>query len=158
MASELERLKLIETRLELEDLNTSFCHFLDHGDIDALADLFTPDAIYTHGPRCSSGRQEIRELFESRKDAGVRTARHIYSGLKLSIGDDRQATGNSVCMTFAEDAAAPINHAQPYLVADFIDEYRFCDDNRWRISKRHIERIFVAPENKAPVGYENEQE
>lgn len=153
MAAELERLTKIEIRLALEDLNTDFCNYLDHGDIDALLDLFTPDAIYTHGPRRSSGREEIRDLFEYRSNTGVRTARHLYSALKLDILNGEQATGSSVCMTFAEDDAPPVNHASPYLVADFIDEYRYCEDGRWRICKRHIERIFTAPGNQAPVGY-----
>ena len=59
MATETQRLNLLETRLALEALNTDFCHFLDHGDIDALVELFTEDAVYTHGSRRSSGRSEI---------------------------------------------------------------------------------------------------
>ena len=153
MAPELDRLSQLEIKLALQDLNTDFCHCLDHDDIDELAELFTQDALYTHGPRRSSGREEIRALFNTRALSGVRTARHIYSALKLHIISEREAKGESVCLTFAEDTAPPVSHASPYLVADFKDEYRLCDDGRWRISRRHIERIFVSPENPHPVGY-----
>jgi hypothetical protein len=58
-------------------------------------------------------------------------------------------------MTFACDGIPPISPATPFLVADFIDEYQHCPDGRWRISKRHIERIFTASDNKGPVGLLN---
>ena len=153
MASELERITQIEIQLALTDLNTSFCHYLDHGETDLLVNLFTENAHYSHGPRHSRSREEIRTLFEERASAGVRTSRHVYSGLKLEILSNREARGRSVCMTFAENVPPPVSNAHPYLVADFIDEYYLCDDGRWRISKRHIERIFVAENNKAPQGY-----
>ena len=152
MATEAQRLNLLETRLALEALNTDFCHFLDHGDIDALVELFTEDAVYTHGSRRSSGRTEILKLFQRRGSAGPRTARHLYSCLRLQVESEDRASGTSVCLTFAFDGTAPIVPAEPHLVADFIDDYRRCADGRWRISKRHIERIFVAANNQGPVG------
>jgi hypothetical protein len=152
MATESQRLINLETRFALEALNTDFCHFLDHGDIDALVELFTDDAVYTHGNRRSVGRAQIRDLFTRRSAGGPRTARHIYSCLRLQLQGNGQATGTSVCLTFAFDGLPPIVPAEPHLVADFLDEYRYCADGHWRISKRHIERIFVAPGNPGPVG------
>ena len=76
-------------------------HFLDHGNVDGLIDLFCEDAIYTHGERRSEGRDEISELFRKREASGSRTSRHINSGLRLSDivflsdkrGDSSQAEG-----------------------------------------------------------------
>ena len=152
MASELTSQDKLEIRAALEDLNTNFCHYLDHNELDRLVDLFTEDADYSHGSRHSSGRDEIRTLFDRREAAGERTARHMQTGLKLDIVDNDNARGQSVCMTFAENAAPPITPAMPYLVADFIDEYVRCNDGRWRFKKRHIERIFMDPANEGPVG------
>jgi hypothetical protein len=94
----------------------------------------------------------VRQLFESRREGKNRTSRHIQSGLRIEITDATRATGRSVCLTFGADAPPPIIPATPYLVADFIDEYRKCDDGRWRLKRRHIERIFVAETNKGPEG------
>jgi hypothetical protein len=153
----MDELARIRTRLALEDLNTAFTYHLDHNQIDALVHLFTEDALYTHDTRRSQGREEIRALFVGRSATGVRTARHLYSGLRIDIESELHATGTSVCMTFACDLAPPIPHADPYLVADFEDRYRFCADGKWRIAARHIRRIFVAPENPGPVGAVREQ-
>jgi hypothetical protein len=152
METYLIQLEKIETRLALEELNADFCHFLDYNMIEQLVDLFTKDAQYSHGSRLSRGRDEIHKLFSARANKGVRTSRHMQTGLKITRLTDHEAEGKSVCMTFASDGPPPISPATPFLVADFIDEYQLCEDGRWRISKRHIERIFTAADNKGPVG------
>ncbi|HEU4617755.1 MAG TPA: nuclear transport factor 2 family protein [Gammaproteobacteria bacterium] len=153
MAAALTALERLEIRAALEDLNAAFTYCLDHDDIDGLVALFTEDALYTHGPRRSEGRAEIEALFRGRAAAGPRTARHLYSGLRLEIESRTHATGTSVCMTFAQNGVPPIEPAVPILVADFNDAYARGDDGRWRIRERHIVRIFVDRAETKPVGY-----
>jgi hypothetical protein len=148
----MDELAQIRIRLALEDLNTAFTHFLDHDRVDELVDLFTEDAVYTHGERYSVGREAVRAVFLARAASGVRTVRHVSSGLRLKIESDSKATGTSVCLTFAYDGPPPVTPATPYLVADFEDEYRRCADGCWRIAVRHIRRIFVAEGNPGPQG------
>jgi len=148
----MDDLTLIRIRIALEDLNTGFTHYLDHDRIEELVDLFTEDAIYTHGERRSEGREAIRALFRARAAAGVRTCRHLCSGLRLDIDSEATARGSSVCLTFAFDGPPPVTSAIPHLVADFEDVYRRCADGKWRIAVREIRRIFVAAGNPGPVG------
>jgi ketosteroid isomerase-like protein len=148
----MDDLTLIRIRFALQDLNTAFTHNLDQGKIEDLVDLFTEDALYTHGKRRSEGREEIRKLFVARADAGVRTVRHLASGLRLEIESETQVRGSSGCLTFAHDGPAPAPQATPHLVADFEDVYRLCDDGKWRIAVRHIHRIFESADNPGPVG------
>lgn len=142
MAGELSVAERLEIRLGLEDLNAAFARHLDHGEIDALVDLFARDALYTHGERVSRGRDEIERLFRNRAAKGPRTSRHLLSGLRLTIESATAATGSSVCLSFAADGAPPLP-ARPFLVADFEDRYRLDDDGRWRFAERHIHRVFV---------------
>lgn len=148
----MDSLLRIQIRLALEDLNTGFTHYLDHDRSDELVDLFTEDALYTHGGRRSEGRAAIRALFERRAAAGVRTCRHLSTGLRLDIESPTAALGTSVCLTFAFDGPPPVTPATPYLVADFDDVYRLCADGRWRVAARHIRRVFTAATNAGPVG------
>lgn len=152
MAHDLDRLTLLEVRAALEDLNTDFICFLDHGDVDRLLELFTEDVYYTHGERVSRGKRELEQVFRRRTAAAPRTSRHLYSGLKLTIESADRARGTCVCATFAADAPPPIPSAVPTLVADFEDVYVRGEDGRWRIKERHIRRIFVDPGNTGPVG------
>lgn len=156
METGVERQERVETTLALERLNADFCHFLDHDKLDELVDLFSKDADYSHGKRYSKGRTEIRELFTKRtKGEQIRTSRHLQTGLRFELCGPDRATGSSVCLTFAVDGPPPATPATPFLVADFIDEYVRCEDGRWRIQKRHIERIFTATGNTGPVGLDN---
>lgn len=152
MAAPLTALERIEIRLALEDLNTAFCHHLDHDDVDALLDLFVDDVYYTHGGRVSRGKAELEQVFRGRSAAQPRTSRHLYSGLKLDIESATAARGTSVCMTFGQYGEPPLSPAIPTLVADFVDAYVRGADGRWRFAERHIHRIFVAPDNTGPIG------
>jgi hypothetical protein len=152
VAAPLTPFERIEIRQALEDLNTAFCYHLDHDDVNALLELFIDDVYYTHGSRVSRGKAELEKVFRSRSATEVRTARHLYSGLKVEIDSATRARGTSVCMTFAAYGSPPLTPAIPTLVADFVDEYVRGDDGRWRIKERHIHRIFVAPDNPGPIG------
>jgi hypothetical protein len=148
----MDDLAAIQIRFALQDLNTAFTQHLDHGRIGELVDLFTEDARYTHADRRSEGREAIRALFTKRAGGGVRTVRHMYSGLSITIENERSAHGSSVCLTFAFDGPPPVTPATPYLVADFEDVYRLCPDGKWRIAVRNIHRVFAAEGNPGPVG------
>jgi len=152
MAPQLSELERLTIRVALEDLNTTFCYHLDHNEVDALLALFVDDVYYTHGSRVSRGKAELAEVFRNRSATETRTARHMYSGLKLDIESPTRARGTSVCMTFAAYGEPPLSPAIPTLVADFVDEYVRGDDSRWRFKERHIHRIFVAPDNPGPIG------
>ena len=131
-------------RLAIEDLNAAFTYYLDHDQIEPLVDLFTANARYSHGERRTEGRDALRALFIARTAAGPRTTRHLYSGLRIDIHDERTASGQSVCMAFAANQAPPIGFCTPHLVADFIDRYVLDIDGRWRIEQRDIHRVFAA--------------
>jgi hypothetical protein len=152
VAAVLTSLERLEIRAALEDLNTAFCYHLDHNDVDALLELFVDDVFYTHGSRVSRGKAELEQVFRSRSAAQTRTARHLYSGLKLDFESATHARGTSVCMTFGQYGEPPLSPAIPTLVADFVDAYVRGDDGRWRFKERHIHRIFVAPDNTGPLG------
>jgi hypothetical protein len=152
MAARLSDLERLTIRAALEDLNTAFCHHLDHDDVDALLELFVDDVYYTHGTRVSRGKSELAQVFRGRSATQKRTSRHLYSGLKLDIESATHARGTSVCMTFGQYGEPPLSPAVPTLVADFIDDYVRGDDGKWRFKERHIHRIFVAPDNTGPLG------
>ena len=115
MASSLSAVERLTIRAALEELNTAFCHHLDHDEVDSLLELFTDDVYYTHGTRVSRGKAELEQVFRSRSATQTRTARHLYSGLKLEIESATTARGTSVCMTFAAYGEPPLSPAVPTL-------------------------------------------
>ena len=95
METPLNTLERLEIRVAIEELNTAFCYHLDHNEVDALLELFTDDVFYTHGPRHSRGKAELEQVFRSRTAKTPRTARHMYSGLRLEIENTSRARGTS---------------------------------------------------------------
>jgi hypothetical protein len=134
----------LAVRLAIEELNAAFAYHLDHNQVEPLLDLFTANARYSHGERRTEGREALRALFVARTAAGPRTTRHFYSGLRIVIHGESNASGQSVWMAFAANQAPPIGFCTPHLVADLIDRYVLGTDGRWRIEQRDIQRIFAA--------------
>ena len=148
----MDPLARLADRLAIEALNADFAYHLDRGEVEPMLDLFTPDADYSNGPRHSNGIEEIAAFFRSRTAQGVRTARHMGTGLRISFESDHEASATSVWLSFAQNAAPPINYSIPFLVADFIDRYQRGQDGKWRIASRQIVPIFRDPNGVPPGG------
>ena len=147
----MTRLERLADILAIQDLNTAFAYHLDHNEIAPLVALFAPDAHYSNGPRVSRGLAEIEAFYKSRTAHGVRTARHMYSNLRIVFEGDARARATSVWLSFAQNSAPPIDYSIPFLVADFEDVYERGADGEWRILSRHIRPIFRDP-NGVPPG------
>lgn len=147
-------------RTEIDAVLADWAWHLDHGDYDAVADLFTPDALFITGAVELRGRAAIKSRYTERLVA--RTTRHAYSGLRVSEAGGDPGPGNppggrpgrvralSTWVNYAVNAPAPADDAGVYLVADFHDELTWCDDERWRISERRIIPVLRDP-SRAPV-------
>jgi ketosteroid isomerase-like protein len=144
-------------RAEIDAVLADWAWYLDHGDYDAVAALFTTDARFVTGAVELRGRPAIKNRYTERVLA--RTTRHTYSGLRVSpvAGDPGTDLGTgadgrparvrarSTWVNFAVNAPAPVDDVGVYLVADFEDELTWCEDDRWRISERHIVPVFRDP-------------
>lgn len=140
-------------RVEIDALIAEFAWRIDRGDPASVADLFTEDGWYGRetGER-SVGRDAIRAAYAARRDreaaVGVRTARHLFTNLRLTRLDDDHAAGSSILLLFAADGPPP-HPATPLLVQDYDDRYRRVD-GRWLFASRAVTKIFVG-EEFAPV-------
>lgn len=129
-------------RLEIERLNAEFAYLIDHDLSEQVAELFTEDGVYgrSTGER-SEGRAAIRQSYSVRKSHGPRTARHIFSNLRLEIESDTRVKGTTILTLFANDGVGP-HPAEPMLVADYDDIYEKDTDGVWRYRQRIITWLF----------------
>ncbi len=140
-------------RLKIEALIAEFAWRIDRGDPATVADLFTADGRYGRGSgERSVGRDAIRAAYAARAGreatAGVRTARHLFTNLRLAQRDPDNAEGSCILLLFAADGPPP-HPATPLLVQDYDDTYRRID-GRWLFASRSVGKVFVG-ENFAPV-------
>ena len=143
--------ELLLLRLEIEALNAEFAYLIDHDQSDGVADLFTVDGVYgrSTGGR-SVGREAIRDSYKRRKDNGPRTARHIFTNLRLTPLADGLVGGSCILTLFANDGLPP-HPADPLVVADYDDVYARGGDGRWRFKERIISWVFVREGAASPL-------
>ena len=135
-------------RAEIDAVLADWAYYLDHGQLDELAALFTEDALFVTGDLELRGRVKIKNRYLER--TVVRSTRHTYSGLRVSAvegdretvpADSDDGTGRpmrvrawSTWVNYAANAAPPVDDVGVYVVADFDDVLTWCADERWRIS------------------------
>lgn len=138
-------------RLEIERLNAEFAYLIDHDMSEGVADLFTEDGVYgrSTGER-STGREAIRESYRLRTAHGERTARHIFTNLRLDIESDTRVRGTVILTLFAQDGPPP-HPALPMLVADYDDIYERAADGRWLYRERIITWLFRRENASSPL-------
>jgi hypothetical protein len=154
----MRRTEKLLARLAIEELNAEFAYLIDHEQSERVADLFTLDGSYgrSTGER-SVGREAIRAAYAFRMERGPRTARHIFTNLRLQFKSSDRAVGTCIMTLFAEDGLPP-HVAEPFLVADYDDVYVLQEDN-WRYAARTITWLFMRPDGKRsplPLGLGSE--
>jgi SnoaL-like domain len=152
----MELMETVLLRAYVDTVLADWAWHLDHGDYAAVAELFTEDALFVTGAVELRGRSAIEHRYTERER--VRTTRHTYSGLRVSVTDGSAADGGrpprvralSTWVNYAVNRPAPVDDVGVYLVADFHDVLTWCADDRWRISERRIIPVFRDP-SRAPA-------
>jgi hypothetical protein len=135
-------------RAALEELVIEFAYRVDHGPTDTVADLFVADGWYGWGPaKRSIGRESIRAAYQARAAAGIRTARHLTTNLRLREIDTTHWSGHSIWTIFAENGPPP-HPASVLLVCDVNDVF-VLQDGRWLFESRQLTDIFTDPARTA---------
>jgi ketosteroid isomerase-like protein len=128
-------------RVAIESLIAEFAYLIDHNETDKVADLFTADGWYgREGGARSVGREAIRKSYAGRAARGERTARHIFTNLRLTVQSADAAEGVCILLLFAADGAPPLP-AEPMLVQDYMDTYHKVD-GRWLFASRETRALF----------------
>jgi ketosteroid isomerase-like protein len=138
-------------RLEIERLNAEFAYLIDHDQSEKVADLFTADGVYgrSTGER-SVGREAIRATYRRRASHGLRTARHLFSNLRLEVESDDRVRGTIILTLFAEDGPPP-HPALPMIVADYDDIYERTPEGVWLYRERIITWLFQREGAASPL-------
>jgi ketosteroid isomerase-like protein len=135
---------------EIGAINTQFARGLDFDDVDAVAALFTDDAVYDNGRVHLDGIDALRAWLIKRAAAAStsRTTRHVWSSLHLEHVAPDHIHAQSTWVTYAANQRPPVEFVAVSSVADFVDELRLVDGS-WKISRREIRTVFsdagVAP-------------
>ena len=106
-ADEMQELRELLEKEKIRKLKQLYSHLMDNGQIDALADIFTEDAVCEFGPEYGQweGRETIRANYHGVFDAQNRfDAMHHITNHYIDLTGADTATGRSYLLDMVTTA------------------------------------------------------
>ena len=121
---------------ECARLVTSYCHYIDHGSAERVAELFSEDAVWSSAEATFNGRDEIRRAMAEREANQARMSRHVCNNLLIDVIDENTASGVVYLTLYRHDGKegrrlSPLEG--PLMVGEDQDQVRR-DPECWRIT------------------------
>ena len=136
---------------ECERLVTAYCHYVDHGEAERIAELFSEDGVWTSAEATMDGREAIRKAMAARQANLARMSRHVCNNFLLEIIDADHAEGTVYLTLYRHDgkegrALSPLEG--PAMVGEYRDRFVRTKEG-WRIAHREIEVDFLRREESS---------
>jgi hypothetical protein len=138
-----------EIERECERLVTRYCHYVDHGQAERIAELFTKDGAWRAPGIEMKGQEELRRGFSARQANRGRMSRHVCSNGLVEVIDADHATGVVYLTLYRHDGeegrrTSPLDG--PEMVGEYRDRFVRTPDG-WRIAERstHVDFVREAP-------------
>lgn len=143
-----------EARREIAGVKHAYCWSYDSGDLEALVDLFTDDAVCDFGEfGCWQGRDDIRREYAAQMaGSGVPGTRmHTVANPWIEVdGDDARGRW------YLLDLHTLPGHAQPVRILGRYDDTYRRENGRWRIARTSIDLLWLAESGAAAQGASSE--
>ncbi len=139
---EINELRELLEKEKIRKLKQLYSHLMDSGQIDALADIFTEDAVCEFGPEYGNweGRETIRKNYHGVFDGQAQfSAMHHITNHYIDITGPDTAKGRSYLLDVVTTAEAD---AQPIVWFGLYDEEYRKVDGTWLISKCSLQFLW----------------
>ena len=139
----------LDTRIaierECERLVTSYCHYIDHGTAERVADLFSEDGVWSSAEATFDGREAIRKAMGERQADAGRMSRHVCNNLLIDVINEDSAEGTVYLTLYRHDGKegrrlSPLEG--PLMVGEYRDQF-VRGAKGWRISRREVSVDFL---------------
>ncbi len=125
---------------ECARLVTLYCHYVDHGEAERVAELFSKDGRWVSAQVTMDGVEQIRSGFARRQANAKRMSRHVCNNLHVEVQDADHAEGCVYLTLYRHDgeegrALSPLEG--PAMVGEYRDTFVRTGEG-WRIANREI--------------------
>ena len=125
---------------ECARLVTLYCHYVDHGEAERVAELFSKDGRWVSAQVTMDGVEQIRSGFARRQANAKRMSRHVCNNLHVEVQDADHAEGCVYLTLYRHDgkegrALSPLEG--PAMVGEYRDTFIRTGEG-WRIANREI--------------------
>lgn len=130
----MRRLEDIADKFEIQELLTAYAHAIDRRDINALDQMFTPDADidYSVTGGIHGGLKEIKPFLETSL-ALFKASQHFVTNPLIRLDGDR---ATSRCLLFNPMVMDRDGAAHTLFIGAWYDDELVRTEDGWRISKR----------------------
>jgi uncharacterized protein (TIGR02246 family) len=140
-----------------ERLVYQYARFVDTGDAARVAELFTPDGVWTGADgRSLNGQDQVGAAFSARQALTRRLSRHVMTNVLIEVHGDTEASGTAYLINYRHDAAGdvaekpgPARH--PKFVGDYHLTFRRVAGD-WRIASLRFDLIFLRRSERGAAG------
>lgn len=120
----------------IRDLVLLYSRAIDRQDIALLRDLYTPDATDTHGDSFDGPADGYCRFIEGAFPHMPYSGHHVCNHLIAVEGD--AGSGEVYALAYHLIPGRDGSRQEDFMAVRYIDNYRRCDDGRWRFSKRVV--------------------
>ena len=135
--NDLERIKIEHA---CQSLVTAYCHFVDHGQAERVADLFSEDGILSAGGVPLNGRAALAESFADQQASGEGLTKHVCNNFQCEVRDQDHADGLAYVTLYRHEPDSngqPTAAASPVMAGKYRDAFVRTSEGS-RIAKREI--------------------
>lgn len=120
----------------IRELAQLYSRAIDRKDHDLLRDLYTDDATDTHGTDFSGTVSEYVEFIKGTGPFMPYSGHHVCNHLIEVDGDTAQ--GEVYVLAFHCLKGEGDDRIEDLHIVRYMDDYRRCEDGKWRFSKRFV--------------------
>ena len=122
----------------IRELVQLYSRAIDKRDYLLLRDLYTNDAIDSHGPEFEGGIDEFIAMIEAAMPNYAWTGHHVCNHMIAVDGDTADGEVYALALHVVPDPDNPGERIEDFLAVRYIDNYRRCADGKWRFSRRWV--------------------
>lgn len=122
----------------IRDLVLLYSRAIDRKDVALLRDLYTEDATDTHGDSFDGPADAYCEFIEQALPYMTYSGHHVCNHLISIKGDEGNGEVYAAAWHVIPDQENPGQQVEDFMCVRYIDNYRRCDDGKWRFSRRVV--------------------
>lgn len=136
MATDNSALQALLDKEAIRDLVLLYSRAIDRKDVELLRDLYTEDATDTHGDSFDGSAEDYCKFIEASLPYMPYSGHHVCNHLIAVDGD--VASGEVYALAYHLIPTQDGGKEEDFMAVRYIDNYRRCDDGKWRFSKRVV--------------------
>lgn len=120
----------------IRELVLLYSRAIDRQDVALLRDLYTADATDTHGDSFDGPANAYCDFIEKSLPYMPYSGHHVCNHLVSVDGDS--GNGEVYALAYHVIPGSDGSRQEDFMAVRYIDNYRRCEDGRWRFAKRVV--------------------